>query len=247
MKNTIRKTGQRFPFMSRFLTGIIVALALTLTAFEWTTVTTETRELEYDFLYDDNTEEILPPIRYQTEKLEQPKPKAKDLSGPIEVKKDIPETVVKVITETPIENPIIDEPIVIEIDKKDYGMIDEDLIDDNIPYTKVQVFAHYNDCSGLINEELMECSKLDIQNRVKMNFRVTPQLRSIGGRQGALMTIVINKEGEITSIEVEQTTSKAMARAATKAVEKLPKMNPAQQQGRKVALSMKIPIVLTIQ
>ena len=40
MKNPNHKREQRFPFAQRFLTGLIIALALSLTAFEWTTVRT---------------------------------------------------------------------------------------------------------------------------------------------------------------------------------------------------------------
>ncbi len=62
------------------------------------------------------------------------------------------------------------------------------------------------------------------------------------------MSFVIDKEGHIIEIKVEQTTSKAMSKAATKAIEKLPKLDyPANQQGRNVALRMKIPIVLDLR
>ena len=56
-----------------------------------------------------------------------------------------------------------------------------------------------------------------------------------------------DKEGNITDIETLQTQNKYIARAAKEAIEKLPPMNPAMQQGRAVALRVKIPIVVRIE
>lgn len=241
MKNAPQKTGHRFSFMNRFLTGMIIALALTLTAFEWTTVTSE-EIIIFNPKVDDDDGEILPPVTYRVKKLEPPK-----VIQPSDIIEIIDEPEPQ-IDEEPIEPEIAyEEPIVLDIDPIDYGMNDDDVRDIDIPYTKVQVFAHYDKCKGLTNNELMECSKVDIQNRIRKNFKVSGQLRAIGGRQAALMTIVVDENGDIISINADQSTSKAMSKASTKAIEKLPSMHPAQQQGRKVKLSFKIPVVLTFR
>ena len=62
---------------------------------------------------------------------------------------------------------------------------------ENLPYEKVQVFAHYDNCKDLTNEELKNCGMLSIRNEIQKRFKVTPQLRDIGERQGALMEIII--------------------------------------------------------
>lgn len=246
MKKGKPTTARKFPFANRLLTGLVIALSITLTAFEWTTVKTE-QIVIYRSRPGVGVETILPPITYRKERPEMPKPKTNKPSDQMKFVKDILEPIVK--------KPIKSDPIAAltnaidlpEIDKKDFGMNDDDIVEAEVPYRVHQIFAHYEGCKGLINEEMEECSLLDIKNRVSNNFEVTPQLRAIGGKQGALMLITVDEEGDIVSIETLQTTSKAMSRAATKAIQKLPRMNPAQQQGKKVALSMKVPIVLTIK
>ncbi len=239
MKNAPQKIGQRFSFMNRFLTGMVIALALTLTAFEWTTVTTEEKFSWKPEPIEDPTD-FPPPTIFKVKKLEPPK-----IEKPSDVIKIIKNEPDPIDEEPPKIEPIDEEPFVLDIDPDAYGMNDDDVRDIDLPYTVVQVFAHYDKCQGLTNDELMECSKVDIQNRIKQNFKVTGPLRDIGGRQAALMVIVVDENGEVVSIEAERSSSKHMTRAATKAIEKLPKMHPAQQQGRKVKLSFKIPVILS--
>ena len=244
MKKFVDQTARKFPFLNRFLTGLIVSLALALTAFEWTTVTYEPI-IDWEVDRKDNIEEILPPITYQlnkAKKVELKKPSnqmtlVKDIIEPLDLK---PAPVVK-----PQKKSL---PPIAPIDPNYFGRDDFDKVDDNLTYEKVQVFAHYKKCVGLSGEALQKCSQEDIQQRIFKNFKTTPQLRSIGGRQASLISFVVDKEGNIMDIEVEQSSSKAMSKAAIIAIEKLPKLDyPANQQGRNVALRMKIPILLELR
>lgn len=242
MKNPNHKREQRFPFAQRFLTGLIIALALSLTAFEWTTVTTTPVQpiQDIDSIYFDD-EVILPPIQLQKEKIQELKPKAPSPEIEI-VKKLTPEVV-----ETPIDEPsTTEQPTAPEINTTiDYGP-DENYTETEIDriHTVVEIFAHYDKCKELRGSELQTCSQLNIMNEVKKLFRVTEQMKSIGGRQSVLMSFVIDKEGNITTIETVQAQNKYVAKAAKKAIEKLPRMNPAMQQGRAVSLQIQIPITV---
>ena len=242
MKDSNSKKGLFYSFINRFLAGLVLSLAVALTAFEWTTITTKNTD-GWDDGYVDKTEIILPPITYRIEKLDPPKVQVKKPLDQLTIIEDFSEAEFKKeeskISEVALENKaIMNEPT---------SLFEAEIITEDIPYTKVQVFAHYDACSGLLNEQLMECSMLDIQNRIKKNFKVTSLLKSIGGKQAVLMSFVVDKEGEITNIVVDQSSSKAMAKAAVKSIEKLPKMHPAQQQGKTVSLSIKIPIVVRIE
>ena len=245
MKKHFQKADKKFPFMNRFLSGLVIALALTLTAFEWTTVTTEERPENLPTRTND-IEEMLPPITYR----------------PDEARKVLPEkptdqvTIVEeIFTTKPEPIPAKNEPATntapVELplpvfNPGHYG--EEPEVDEDIIYESVQVFAHYKKCSGLTGSELQACSQQDIQQRIFKNFRTPQQLKAIGGKQGALVSFVVDNLGNITEVTVKQSTSKAMAKAATKAVESLPKMDfPANQQGRDVALRMSIPIVLNLK
>lgn len=249
MKNFNRKRETRFPFMHRFLTGMIIALSLTLTAFEWTTIKTTfsdpLREVEID---DDDT--FLPPITYR--KIEKPVLKKTNTTTIDIVKELTPEVEPekKIEIETPPDKALndIDLSQLSNVDLNLYGEgEDTNYIDDNIPYTKVEVFAHYNDCANLVGDELMECSILELSNRIKSEFVISPQLKDIGGRQAANMFFIVDKEGNIHSIKALASSSKAIEKDAIKAIQKLPRLNPAMQQGRAVPLQLTIPIQVHIQ
>lgn len=251
MKNFNQKRENRFPFMHRFLAGMIIALSLTLTAFEWTTIRTSTLVEEPDgtsIIDDDDV--ILPPIMYRKQVT---KPSLKKPSDQIEIVKEIiTETKPKIEPEeqpTPEEKPSTEDLSYLSmVDLNQYGEgEDVNYIDDNIPYTKVEIFAHYDNCADLVGDELMECSILEFSSRIKKAFKVSEQLKDIGGRQAANMSFVVDKEGNIHSITVLASSSKAIERDAIRAIETLPRLNPAMQQGRAVPLQLTIPIQVHIQ
>jgi protein TonB len=240
MKNPNHKREQRFPFAQRFLTGLIIALTLSLTAFEWTTVTTTPVPpiQDIDSVYF-NDEVILPPIQLQKEKIQELKPKPPSL----EIK--VVDQLTPEVVENPIDEPTKSEqPTAPEINTiVDYGP-DNNYTEIDRVHMVVEIFAHYDKCKELRGSELQTCSKLNIMNEVKKLFRVTEQMKSIGGKQSVLMSFVIDKEGNITTIETVRAQNKYVAKAAKKAIEKLPRMNPAMQQGRAVSLQVQIPITV---
>ncbi|MEQ8623651.1 MAG: energy transducer TonB [Vicingaceae bacterium] len=244
MKKHHQKTDKKFPFMNRFLSGLVIALALTLTAFEWTTVTSEAI-IETRLTRADDIEEMLPPITYRPEETKKVLPKKPSNQVTIvEVIKPVISDLTPKKNEPATTDPI-DLPLPI-IEPSYFG--GEPAVVDDIIYEKVQVFAHYKNCSGLTGSELQACSQQDIQQRIVKNFRTTPELNAIGDRQGALLSFLIDNQGNISEIKVLQSTSIAMTKAAIKAIEKLPKVDfPANQQGRDVALRMSIPIILNFQ
>lgn len=242
MKNPNHKREQRFPFAHRFLTGLIIALAISLSAFEWTTTKAIPHipdlEIDSSYVYDG---EILPPIKLEQKKIQELKPKP--ISNEIEIVK----TLTPEIVDEPVDEPIKNEtPTTTEINKNvDYGPdVNYTETDFNKIHTVVEIFAHYDKCQELRGQELKACSELSIMNEVKKLFRVTEPMKAIGGKQSVLMTFVIDKEGYITNIETLRTQNKYIAKAAKKAIEKLPKMNPAMQQGRAVPLQINIPITV---
>ena len=242
MKNPNHKRESQFPFAQRFLTGLIIALALSLTAFEWTTTKAipSLPPLEVDSAYVHDGE-ILPPIELEQKQIEQLKP------NPPSNEMTVVEELTPDVIDEPVEKPIENTPTTETATIIDYGP-DINYTETEIDkiHTVVEIFAHYDKCKELRGEELKMCSELSIVNEVKRVFRVTEQMKAIGGRQVVLMSFVIDKEGGITEIETVKTQNKYVARAAKEAIEKLPSMNPAIQQGRKVALRVQIPITVRI-
>ncbi len=166
MKKLVDQTAQKFPFLNRFLTGLVIALAFALTAFEWTTVTYESA-IDWEVNRKDNVEEILPPITYQIDKAKK-----------VEIQKPsnqmtLVDEIIKIIDPDPVPvlKPADKAVSAIEpIDPNFFGRDDFDKVDDDFRYEKVQVFAHYIKCKGLSGEALQKCSQEDIQQRILKNF-----------------------------------------------------------------------------
>ena len=246
MKNPSHKRELRFPFAQRFLTGLIIALTLSLTAFEWTSVkiNPDISEIEMDSTYFDD-DLILPPITYRKEKVQELKPKA---STPefIVIDKPTPEVI----------EPTVNEPLIVDnstsgltnkVEFIKYGEETYVKTDADRVHTTVELFAHYDKCARLRGDELQTCIELSIVNEVKRRFKVTEQMKSIGGKQASIMSFVIDKDGNISNIKTIQSQNKYIAKAAKKAIESLPQMIPAMQQGRAVALQVQIPIVVRME
>jgi protein TonB len=240
MKRPQKTVDQKFSFTNRFLAGLVIALSFSLTAFEWTTITYNEIVTEDTLAYIDD-DLILDPLRFRIEEAKKPKPVINKKTTEIKV--------VEVLTKPdpvePITEPV--EPELIPIDKGLYGMVDEILPAEEEIHVSAEFFAHYDKCKGLHAEELYQCTLLDIINRIQANFTVPLKLKNEGMDQKAYMSFVVNKEGEISDIKVERTTHPSMGKAATKAIAKLPAMNPATQKGKKVSLKMNVPINLNMQ
>lgn len=233
-----------FSFFNRFLSGLVIALALSLTAFEWTTVRyTDVLDWEDEIYFEG--EEMLPPITYRTEKVEMPKLKKPSTDFVPVI--DLPDTKIDEKVDENIDATDGKSEDLFKVDASIFTLGGEELTDEPEIYEAVQVFAHYEKCTGLYGKELETCSMNDIHQRILENFKVTPQLRQLKKKQGAEVGFIIDSEGNVGEIKVLQSTSEAMSIAAIKAVQRLTQLIPAQQQGRDVALRMKIPIVFNFK
>ena len=242
MKLPPQKINEKFSFNSRILIGLILALSATLTAFEWTTVRTST-PIVCNFTGNYDEEEMLPPVTYQLNRVH--KPVVKKITSP-ELK------IIEDFIEVPsiMDNhadPYFDREALTSINFDVFGMNDDHLLDEPLPFVGIQIYAHYDNCKGLNGDASKRCSEEEIVKRIHQNFKTTSLLREMGGKQGALVNFTINEKGLIESIEIEQSTSKEMANAVIKAIQQLPPMNPAEQQGRAVSIQMKVPIVLRLR
>jgi len=234
----MKNTAQKLPFSSRFLIGICISLSLVLTAFEWKTYDKISNYFSPNEITN-GEDVILPPVTYRTEKLEKPKPK-KSNSDQIQIVFDLPRTVDSLNNQENQEK-------VPDIDPDKFGMSDEPLAYEPLPFAAVETFPHYGGCEGLLGIESEECSQLIISNKVKSLFVLPPMLRDAGGKHLANIKFTVDKNGNVKDVEVLESNSTALSKAAIKAVQSLPQLIPAIQQGHRVAIEMNVPIVVDIK
>ncbi len=238
MKTRPKTPNQKFSFTNRFLVGLIVALGLSLTAFEWTTIKYEEKHGDYGYVPVE--EVILDPLRFRIEEAEKPEPVEKEKAKTPEIKVvDKIDDPVKVVE--PNLDPVpVDKPVII-------SDLPPEIIVENEIHVTAEFFAHYDNCAGLDAQELFQCTVVDIANRIKKNFVVPNELKYDSGEKIAYLQFVVSKDGEIEDIVVARTNHPKMGEASVMALKKLPKMNPATQKGRNVALKMTVPIKLMIE
>lgn len=222
---------------NRFLIGLCISLSLVLSAFEW-----QTSEPHYpasDSPIEDYTNEFLEiPETYQIDKIV--KPSAPEMSnGVIVFVEDFFESSTIPSTESSQEETTAFDP-------SQFGMDNEDLPYEPLPFVSTEIYPHYQNCHGLRGDASLQCSMLEIRDRVQEVFELPDILRDAGGTFGAHLSFMVNTRGEITQIEVLESNHPMMAKAAKEALKKLPPMIPGKQQGKKVNLSMSIPIVVKL-
>lgn len=241
MKTSRTDSSKLLSYTNRLLIGLIISLSFTLTAFEYTSVNT-LEVSEFDTLLIEGGETILPPITYRVEKIEKPQPKTKTSTEFIVVEK-----IETLETKKKLEvNPIDHQHNIDQIDWNALGMTEEIIDEEEPPTSAAEVYAGYGNCEGLTNSESYLCATKEIIQCIQANFEIPEDLKFTGGEFDALVQFVVDKEGNVTEVKSVRANHPSMGTASEKAVEKLPKMNPATQRGRPVNLIMTVPISLNV-
>lgn len=238
MKTQDAQLSKNLGYTNRLLIGLIIALSFTLTAFEYTSIKV-LKNSKLTSTIIDKDDLILPPITYRVEKIERPEPKTKSTDQMTIVDEIETKEIVKTIEVDPID-PYVD------VNKIDWeSLFSEEIIDEEeLPITNAEVYANYGNCEGLIGSESYDCATQEIMKRIHDNFSIPEELQSESGLFKAFMQFVVDKEGHVIDIETIQSNHPALSKASVKAIESLPKMNPATQRGRPVKLLMRVPIAL---
>ena len=112
-------------------------------------------------------------------------------------------------------------------------------------YEVVDKMPVFGDCPNATGQELAECSYRNLLTHVYQNLQY-PKAAADANQEGrALVSFVVNKTGEVTSVETIEgkTTEHALLNeAALAAVGNLPKFSPGEQDGQPVNVKMVLPI-----
>ncbi len=220
---------------NRFLIGLLIALASVHLAFEYETVRIEYKLPDIDINGADPNDEVLPPVTFQ-KMPEMPKPKVNpDI---IDIVIDIPEPAPE---EKEEEEPY--DPSQYYVDNDEYGEENLDPEDHPTPIFSSQ-YPHTAACAGLTNQESENCSRMELGRLIRQKMEIPSILRDIGEKQGVLIEFTVNRKGEISDVEVIQSTHKSLSKSAIEAIKKLPKLMPATQNELPVEMRMKVPIVV---
>ncbi|KJF41806.1 energy transducer TonB [Draconibacterium sediminis] len=211
-----------------WLIGLVVALGLSLLAFEWTTKPSKAADLG-QIQTAEVEEEIIPITREQEVKPPPPPPPPKV----IEVL-NIVDDDVEIEDELEIEDTEADEETVIDVAPVIETADEEE-------EEEAQVFFIVEDMPEFPGGDL--ALRKYIANAIK--YPVIAQENGIQGK--VYVTFVVSKTGKVTDAKIARGVDPSLDKEALRVVNALPAWKPGKQRGKPVNVSYTVPINFVLQ
>ena len=212
--------------------GLIVSLTIVIIAFEWRTYDQITSSLgSLDML--DLEEEIIP----LTEKELKPPPPP----PPPPPKITIVEDDIVIEEELEIEDADMDEDEIIEI-------LEEEEEEELFNFAVVEQQPIYPGClESASKDENYICFQRGIAGHIKDNFEYPSIAKEMGISEKIFVEFIIDKSGKVASSRIVRGEDKHLRTEALRLVNTIPKMIPAKQRGKAVAVTFTLPINFSLQ
>jgi len=208
-----RKRGQ-------FLTiGLIVALTLTISAFEWKSYDNGDF-VNKQIIVDFEPPEIIPPTVNNIPK--PPKPKVYPIV--VEAEKDDPKI--------DPEDFVIDTDEIEEIKPEDFEPPIEVVTDE--PFVFVEVMPEF------------EGGQIGFMKYIAKQVKYPRKAKSLGVEGKVFVAFVIDKEGNITEVKTIKGIGVGCDEEAERVIRSAPKWKPGKQRGKAVKVKMVLPIHFTL-
>jgi protein TonB len=207
--------------------GIIIALLVSLLAFEWTTG--EKKDSAFDGMSEEAIEEEQIPVTEETPPEQAPPPEVTvtDLF-------EIVENDVVIKSDVAFDDDETSEDKVVEIYAPVINMEEEK--------TEDEIFVIVEDMPTFKGGDINKFRDW-VQKRVRY-----PELASENGIQGRVfITFVVETNGTVSGVTVTRSVDQLLDEAAKEAVAASPKWEPGMQRGRPVRVRYSIPIIFQLQ
>ena len=208
--------------------GLVVSLAITLFAFEWTSTETETALLE-------DTTEILVEEEIISTQMDTPPPppaapKIPILSDQIDIVDD----------EIEIEDDMfmnLEDDASLGVEIMDYVEVEEEVVEEEaIPFQLVEEKPSFqggdaNQFSKWVNQRL-----------------VYPEIAKENGVQGRVtLQFTVEKDGSVTKVKVLRGVDPSLDKEAVRVVSMSPKWKPGKQRDRAVPVTYTFPVIFQLR
>ncbi len=218
-----------------FFIGLMAVSGAILASLAWTDYDV-IRKMNLSSMADDVEDEIIPVNIIQPPPPPPPPPAQTTIIEIVEDEEEIEEELV-------VEELELDEDTEIEIIEVE----EEEEVEEVLDFFKVEKLPAYPGCEGLRGDELKSCTETGIIGFVQSNAKYSAIARDAGIQGKVYIYFEINKKGEIQNAEVRRGIHKSLDNEALKWVNKLPKMKPAEQRGKAVAIRYTIPVNFKIK
>lgn len=239
------KPPSRLKVLNNFWLSLVVGLSVTLVAFEWRQEDFhESNEIWCDFESPEMPEMIPITVR-KAEKVE--------LSEPLAKKKSISKNFSDFKIVDPFEKKFLEHlGAHNDFDPDNLGNnFGEEDIDDvdisgnpfSIPIKAESMLPLFCDCAHLPTKAEQEaCNNEQIQRFLHKNLRYPRREKDLGKEGTAVVNYVVDQNGNVTDVRVENNTESGFKEEAKRVVRTLPCMKPAKQYNQNVAVRYRIPI-----
>lgn len=205
-----------------FQIGLVIALTITLTAFEW-----------------QNVKSISSDIGGEVVLIEE------ETVMPTEEKKEIEKPKIQAIQLNIIDNSIeVDDPIELDIE------IDpNEAVPDYVPFFEIDEQNQYTPDPPfiLVEKEPQYNGGLDAMYEYLSKSINYPQIAKEVGIQGIVYTtFVVEKDGSITGVKIKRGIGGGCDEEAVRVLKKMPKWIPGKQRNEKVRVQFNMPIKFTL-
>ena len=234
-KNPGADLEQKRPYF--FKIGLIIACAMVWTAFEWETA--YATELPPDPIiedsYDPEDEAQIMAIKFEKPIPKPPKVKTKSVT------KDIASVSQIFVSDIDIDETDFEESEdVIEIAYDDSSDEEEDVV---INLAMAEFKPRFPGCEDAATEdERYRCFERSIYRHIQKNFRYPAIPKDLGIQGKVMVQFVIDSSGDVVDVKVPRALDKYLDKEAIRLIKSLPKMTPARQFNKNVAVSFYVPV-----
>ena len=211
--------------------GLVVAISISLIAFEWKSYEKSSSDLgTMELSFEDD--EMIPVTQREVKPPPPPTP-------PPEVIQ-IVEDDIEIEVELEIEETDTDEDEIIEIEEEE-----ED--DEVFNFAVVEDKPIFPGCENIPKQERYICFQQGIMKHIRNNFKYPSIPKEMGISEKIFVQFVIDKTGLITKSVVVRGQDKHLRKEALRLVNSIPKLVAAKQRGKSVPCSFTVPINFRLQ
>jgi protein TonB len=211
-----------------FMLGLVIALGVTLAAFEWTSKASKADSL--GSIQSQAVEEEIIPITRETEVKPPPPPPPPKVVEVLNIVDDN----VKIEDELKIDDTEANKTTIIDVAPVIKAQAEEE-------EEEAQVFFIVDDMPEFPGGEL--ALRKYIANAIK--YPVIAQENGIQGK--VYVTFVVDKDGSISDARIARGVDASLDKEALRVVGTLPKWKPGKQRGKPVRVSYTVPINFVLQ
>lgn len=111
-----------------------------------------------------------------------------------------------------------------------------------VPFYEIEKVPVYPGCEGLSMEEAKKCFVQQVSQFVVQEFNTKVASEEITGKQRIVVNFSVTKEGHITDV-MANADFQELVDEAVRVINKLPQMQPGQNDGKPVAVKFTLPIL----